>query len=95
MDAVQLREARQHASHRRGLEKVQMDLRAVDELRPLRHYRIPHALPAQPPGWLDPVARELTHPSGLFVTGDHRETASSHGALSAGRRAAEAVLGAA
>jgi hypothetical protein len=29
---------------------------------------------------------------GVFVCGDHRETASIQGALRAGRRAAEAVL---
>ena len=31
--------------------------------------------------------------SGLFVCGDHRDTASLHGAMLSGRRAAEAVLG--
>jgi hypothetical protein len=30
---------------------------------------------------------------GLFVAGDHRDTASSQGALVSGRRAADAVLG--
>jgi predicted NAD/FAD-dependent oxidoreductase len=32
--------------------------------------------------------------SGLFVCGDHRDTASIQGALVSGRRAAEAVLAA-
>jgi uncharacterized protein YbjT (DUF2867 family) len=31
--------------------------------------------------------------SGLFVCGDHRDTASLHGAMPSGRRAAEAVRG--
>lgn len=58
----------------------------------LRTYRIAHALPAQPPGWLEPPARPVRVRPGLHVAGDHRDTASTNGALSAGRRAATAVL---
>ena len=50
------------------------------------------ALPAQPPPLehRQPVALG----DGLFVAGDHRDTASIQGALVSGRRAAEAVLAA-
>jgi len=58
----------------------------------LRIYRIHHALPAQPPGWLDPPERPVRTASGLFVCGDHRDQGSLQGAMVSGRRAAEAVL---
>ena len=60
--------------------------------RHLRTYRIARALPRQEPGWLDPVERPVRTGAGIYVAGDHLATASSHGALGAGRRAAEAVL---
>jgi len=59
----------------------------------LRTYRIRRALPRQMPGWLEPAQREVRRKSGLYVAGDHVDTASSNGALLSGRRAAEAVLG--
>jgi len=55
-------------------------------------YRIPHALPAQPPGFR---ARRQLGPcwaDGLFLAGDWLESGSIEGALRSGRRAAEAVL---
>ncbi len=64
----------------------------VEEWVHLRTYRIPHAQPAQGPGVLDPPERGVQVSEGLFVCGDHRETASLQGALHSGRRAAEAVL---
>ena len=67
-----------------------------DEVRGWRHlrtYRIRHAQPEQRPGTLEPVERPVRLESGLFVCGDHRDTASLHGAMLSGRRAAEAVLG--
>ena len=60
--------------------------------RHLRTYRIHHAQPEQRPGTLEPVERPVRLESGLFVCGDHRDTASLHGAMVSGRRAAEAVL---
>jgi phytoene dehydrogenase-like protein len=60
--------------------------------RHLRTYRIRHALPRQLPGWLDPPHRPVRVRGGLYVAGDHVDTASTNGALGAGRRAAEAVL---
>lgn len=62
--------------------------------RLLRTYRIPHAQPDQAPPALDPVERPVELAGGLFVCGDHRDTASLHGALLSGRRAADAVLSA-
>jgi len=64
----------------------------VSEWRHLRTYRIPHAQPVQDPGVLDPPERSVVVEPGLFVCGDHRETASLQGALHSGRRAAEAVM---
>jgi len=58
----------------------------------LRTYRITNALPRQSPGWLEPPARPVRIGPAVYVAGDHRDTASSNGALAAGRRAAEAVL---
>jgi hypothetical protein len=51
---------------------------------------IPRALTAMPPP-LD-ARRPVDLGGGLFVAGDHRDTASQQGALVSGRRAADAVL---
>ncbi|MGV8966703.1 MAG: NAD(P)/FAD-dependent oxidoreductase [Cellulomonas sp.] len=53
-------------------------------------HAIPHALTAMEPP-LD-VRRTVALGDGLFVAGDHRDSASSQGALVSGRRAADAVL---
>jgi phytoene dehydrogenase-like protein len=63
----------------------------VRRWRLLRTYQIPHAQPDQTPSVLEPVERPVELAGGLFVCGDHRDTASLHGALLSGRRAAEAV----
>lgn len=60
----------------------------------LRTYHIPYALPEQAPPFLSPRDKAVRLPSGLFVCGDHRETASLNGAMRSGRLAAEAVLAA-
>ena len=60
--------------------------------RHLKTYHIPHAQPAQPPGALDPPQRPVRLRPGLYVCGDHRDTASINGALASGRRTADAVL---
>lgn len=65
----------------------------VRDWRLLRLDRIPAAQPRQAPGALEPALRPVALGDGLFVCGDHRETASIQGALHSGRRAAEAVLG--
>lgn len=54
------------------------------------HYAIPYALPAMTPPLTLRQTVELG--DGLFVAGDHRDTASIQGAMVSGRRAAQAVL---
>ncbi len=56
----------------------------------LRAHALPQALPALPPP-LD-ARRPAELGGGVFVAGDHRDTASQQGALASGRRAADAVL---
>src|SRR4051794_14224146 len=56
----------------------------------IRTHPLPQALTAMPPP-LDP-RRPVALGDGLFVAGDHRDSASSQGALVSGRRAADAVL---
>ena len=51
---------------------------------------VPNALPVQAPPLR--VQRPVALGGGLFVAGDHRDTASLQGALVSGRRAADAVL---
>ena len=60
--------------------------------RHLRTYRIRWGQPEQAPPALEPVERPVRLAERLYVCGDHRETASIHGALRSGLRAAEAVL---
>lgn len=62
----------------------------VDSWRHLRTYRIEHGQPDQSPPF-DPRQR-VSLGNGIFVCGDHRDTASIQGALFSGRRCAEAVL---
>ena len=64
----------------------------VDGWQYLRSYHIHHAQPAQRPPALTPHERSVTVRPGVFVAGDHRDQASINGALTSGRRAAEAVL---
>ena len=64
----------------------------VRDWRHLRTVHVRHAQPEQWPGALEPVERPVRLAGGLFVCGDHRDTASLHGAMLSGRRAAEALL---
>ncbi|MEI2720735.1 MAG: FAD-dependent oxidoreductase [Gemmatimonadales bacterium] len=64
----------------------------VAHWRLLRLHRIRYAQPDQLPEDLDPIERPVRLGAGRYVAGDHRETASLHGALHSGRRAAEALL---
>jgi phytoene dehydrogenase-like protein len=61
----------------------------VDGWRHLRTYRIAHGQPDQSPPMRP--KRSVRLPSGVFVCGDHRDTASIQGALFSGRRCGEAV----
>ena len=65
----------------------------VDEWDLLRVDRIPWAQPRQDPSDLPSLARPVAIDNGLWVCGDHRDTASIQGALVSGRRTAEAILG--
>lgn len=60
--------------------------------KPLIRHVIPKALPAQNPPLS--VRRPIRTPAGVWLCGDHRDTASIQGALVSGRRAAEAILAA-
>jgi phytoene dehydrogenase-like protein len=63
----------------------------VDGWEHLQTYRIAHGQPDQLPPFHP--KRAVRTDSGVFVCGDHRDTASIQGALYSGRRCAEAVLG--
>ncbi|KXZ45256.1 hypothetical protein GPECTOR_56g352 [Gonium pectorale] len=58
--------------------------------RHLRTYRIPFAQPSQAPP--TNLTRPVSLGGGVFVCGDHRDSATLDGALKSGRRAAEALL---
>lgn len=60
----------------------------------LASYTIPYAQPRQEPGDLPDLRRPVAVREGLWVCGDHRDTASIQGAMVSGRRTAEAVLAA-
>lgn len=62
----------------------------VNEWGHLKSYEISGALPFQPE--LEPVEKAPLVRDGIFVCGDHCDTASINGAMASGRRAAEAVL---
>lgn len=65
---------------------------AVDSWRLLRVYRIPHSLPDQTAGKLDPWQRPVRLRPGLYVCGDHRDNGSIDGAMTSGFRAAQAAM---
>ncbi len=58
----------------------------------LRTYDIAHAQPAQRPPALEPAQRPVLLDGGVYVCGDHRDSASIHGALLSGRRCADAII---
>lgn len=58
---------------------------------PVIRHEVPHALPEQPAPLS--VRRPLRTPDGLWLCGDHRDTASIQGALVSGRRVAQAIAG--
>ncbi len=69
-----------------------MYLTGTDDWELLACYPIAHALPAMTPPLN--IRKPVSLGQGLFVAGDHRDTASIQGALVSGRRAADAVLAA-
>jgi phytoene dehydrogenase-like protein len=58
----------------------------------LRTYRIPHALPEQPPGGSTPTGDGFRLHDGVYVCGDHCSSASIEGALISGRSVAENII---
>jgi phytoene dehydrogenase-like protein len=66
--------------------------RGVDSWRHLRSYYIPQALPEQSPGAGGLQHRNIRLGNGVYICGDHRDSASINGALLSGRRAGEAIL---
>ena len=61
----------------------------VESWRHLRTYRIAHGQPDQSPPFTPKKKQHLDN--GIFVCGDHRDTASIQGALFSGRRCADSV----
>ncbi len=85
------------AAFDQSMEAVRSQLRSwfgrkVDRWRHLRTYDIPYALPDLGSPALEPVAKVPQISEGVFICGDHCDTASINGAMASGRRAAEAVL---
>ena len=60
----------------------------------LATYRIAYSLPDSRPPALERPHKSASLGDGLFLCGDHRDTASINGAMLSGRRAAEAVVAA-
>ncbi|MGL6097400.1 MAG: NAD(P)/FAD-dependent oxidoreductase [Fimbriiglobus sp.] len=65
---------------------------AVGSWRLRRIDRIPHGLPDQTAGTLDPWERPVRVRPGVYVCGDHRDNGSIDGAMTSGFRAAQAVM---
>lgn len=77
------------------LDAVRRQLTAIfgvstDEWEHVATYPIPRALVAMPPGV--PLRQTVALGDGMFVCGDHRDTASIQGAIVSGRRTAKAVV---
>jgi hypothetical protein len=64
--------------------------RDTAEWQLLTTHVVPDALPVMPPPLL--VRKQIRFGDGLYVCGDHRDTASIQGALVSGRRTAEVIL---
>lgn len=64
---------------------------SAESWRHLRTYHIPHAQPAQLPGFREERRGPAEVLPGVLVCGDHRETASINGAMRSGRQAAVMV----
>jgi predicted NAD/FAD-dependent oxidoreductase len=64
----------------------------VSSWRTLGGYALPRALPQQRHAEWEQSPVRLAGSGGVYMCGDYRETASIHGALASGRRAAEAVI---
>lgn len=58
----------------------------------LRTYVIERSLPAQTPETMPPVHKPVDLGDGVYVCGDHRDTASINGAMLSARKVAEAIV---
>lgn len=65
--------------------------RRARELRHIKTYRVAYSLPDQSPPGLDDPHKPSDLGEGIYLCGDHRDTASINGAMLSGRRAAEAI----
>ena len=86
-----------HEDQQRLVEQVRDQLNdwfgpIVTTWRHLRTYSIPYALPSMHCTTAEPIEKPAAVHEGLFVCGDHCDTASINGAMASGRRAAEIVL---
>jgi phytoene dehydrogenase-like protein len=64
----------------------------VEKWRHLKTYRIPHALPAQPPPIPDPTVPAKPMKPGIYVCGEYQSVPGIQWALLSGRHAAEALI---
>lgn len=89
VQATTLRQDATEQEVRRDLERMYGVPTAAWDL--LARHTIPRTLPAQLPPLID--RRDQRVGERVFVAGDHRDTASIHGALTSGDRAARAING--
>lgn len=86
-----------------GHDKLELESRVSSELegwfgkeaaewKHLKTYDIPYALPQQKPPTLAKSEFDVRVKAGIYLCGDHLDTASIQGAMVSGRRAAEAVI---
>ncbi len=86
-----------------GHDKLELESRVSSELegwfgkeaaewKHLNTYDIPYALPQQKPPTLAKSEFDVRVKAGIYLCGDHLDTASIQGAMVSGRRAAEAVI---
>lgn len=64
----------------------------VSDWEHLRTYVLEKSLPKQEPDTMPPVHKSVDMGNGIYVCGDHRDTASINGAMLSGRRVAESIL---
>ena len=64
----------------------------VKDWRHLKTYRIPHALPAQPPPIPNPTGSTASPEPGIFICGEYNSVPGIQWAMLSGRLAAETVM---
>ena len=64
----------------------------VDSWSLLKSYRIPYALPGQPPHFRTAIPASPRLVDGVYYCGDYLETASIQGAMVSGRKTAECLI---